>query len=343
MKQVINIITIFLILNSNLFGVFGVGDIVSDPNSYTYYMKQIKAMNDQMEGIFKQIEQLNKINELTEEANKLISNTGEKIYDPRRRIKGIINNLNSSKNRMRSIARRVKNTGSERFFKEYHSVNEPVKEEDFEKWKEDFEKIFSNKNDKTYKHLKKKIEIAVKNGSYEDYGVATKNMNTYLNLKNIEKSNLNRYALLAPTQLYNEYYISEKGVKRRAQQEQTIEKLIKQIGEEKDLLKQTKTTNQILIEMITILKEQYQLQLQYYNAMSVLSLANLPADSEISNLEIERVKKELRNSKKKVITAKQKQEAKEAMKRINDMIKEGGESLERRRKNRGLTNLDSFY
>ncbi|MFA6788164.1 MAG: hypothetical protein WCR15_00535, partial [Arcobacteraceae bacterium] len=69
MKTIVNIAIIFLLSTKNLFALFGVGDIVSDPTSYTYYAQQIKAMNDQLKSALDQLDQLNKVNDAMDKAN----------------------------------------------------------------------------------------------------------------------------------------------------------------------------------------------------------------------------------------------------------------------------------
>jgi hypothetical protein len=297
MKKIINILIVAALAKTQVFALFGAGDIVSDPTSYTYYMKQIKAMNDQLESAFKQVEELNKINQLTEKANDLLFNTGEKIFNPQKRILGIVNDLQSSISRMQSLGERVKNMGTERFIKDYHNVNKPLNNEEFEKWQAEFEKLFSLKDDETYEQLEDNLQKAIKSGDYKQYERAVNMFNDYIKIRNIEREKLRYYSLLAPSKWYNEYYLSEEGKKRRDDRFKKIGKYTMQIDNEKDLMKQQQTTNQILLLIVETIDEQYNLQMQFFNAMSIAVLSE--KDQEQTDIEIEelkRTKEELKNS-----------------------------------------------
>jgi len=56
MKKLISTFCIYLILSSNAWALFGAGDIVSDPTSYTYYVEQIKQATEQLENLQEQLE-----------------------------------------------------------------------------------------------------------------------------------------------------------------------------------------------------------------------------------------------------------------------------------------------
>ena len=65
------LLTLLLSLTfNNTYAVFGVGDIVSDPGSYGYYVEQLKSMSDQLE-------QFNEINEKTDQ----ILNDAHEIFN----------------------------------------------------------------------------------------------------------------------------------------------------------------------------------------------------------------------------------------------------------------------
>ncbi|RWS45321.1 hypothetical protein CKA55_13465, partial [Arcobacter suis] len=81
MKTSIKILLILTLSYNNCFALFGAGDVVSDPTSYTYYAKQIKAFNDQIKTALDQLEVLNKANDLIDKTNDLIFKSGEKIYN----------------------------------------------------------------------------------------------------------------------------------------------------------------------------------------------------------------------------------------------------------------------
>jgi hypothetical protein len=318
MKKIINILIVAALVKTQVFALFGAGDIVSDPTSYTYYMKQIKAMNDQLESAFKQVEQLNKLNEITKKVEDLIFNTGEKIFNPQKRIIGIVGDLQSSISRMQSLAERVKNIGAERFIKDYHNVNKPLNNEEFEKWQAEFEKLFEDQNDETLIELDKKVQVAVKSGNYNKYERAVNEFNNYVRVKQIEKDKLMKFSLLAPSKWYNEYYLSEEGKKRRDDRFKKIEKYTMQIDNEKDLMKQQQTTNQILLLIVETIDEQYNLQMQFFNAMSILALSQFSMSSSlITAEELQEAKKKLENNEEIKML-----EDEEKRKSLEDLAKE---------------------
>lgn len=56
MKKIMIIFSACLLLSTNAFAIFGMGDIVADPTSYTYYVQQIKQATKQYEELKKQLE-----------------------------------------------------------------------------------------------------------------------------------------------------------------------------------------------------------------------------------------------------------------------------------------------
>ncbi|WP_024954372.1 hypothetical protein [Sulfurospirillum arcachonense] len=317
MKKVISIVLTLILIKTQMFAIFGMGDIVSDPTSYTYYMKQIKAMNDQMEGVLKQIEKLNELNKLTEKANDLLTNTGEKIFNPKKRIMGIANDLQSSIKRMQSLGERVKNMGAERFMKEYHNIDEPLNNDDFQKWQKEFEKLFISEDDETYNNLQKEIQKAVKSGNYKKYERAVANMNTYLKIKGIEKDKLRRYALLAPTAIYNERFMSEAGKQRSDERFKKIEKYALQIESQKDMLKQQQTTNEILLLLLETVDEQHDLQMHFFNAISLAALSEKEQEqAKVDPESLKNTKEKLKNGTSSFATFKSEEEKKKNKKKF---------------------------
>ncbi|MCT7576495.1 hypothetical protein N5U97_02245 [Aliarcobacter butzleri] len=288
MKKILSKTIISLILiNDMLFG----GMVVSDPTSYTYYAQQIKAMNDQIKSALDQLEVLNKANEYLNTANDLMSNAGERIYNPQKQIMGLVNNLSNIQRNFENMAQRASNIGVERFFKDYHNVKEPLKDDILKKWKDNFNALFDNKEDDKYQKLNDKVLEAIQDNDYEAYQKAVEDLNEYIKLKGIEQDALKKYALLAPMELYNDYFVNEEVVKERKDKMERIKQLANQINSETDMVKQQQTTNQFLLEMLNVQQAQYEMQMSFFYAIST----NLINEKSNSKQDIKKVIEEKEN------------------------------------------------
>ena len=237
MKKTLSKIIISLILINNM--LFG-GMVVSDPTSYTYYAQQIKAMNDQIKSALDQLEVLNKANEYLNTANDLMSNAGERIYNPQKQIMGLVNNLSNIQRNFENMAQRASNIGVERFFKDYHNVKEPLKDDILKKWKDNFNALFDNKEDDKYQKLNDKVLEAIQD---------------------------------------NDYFVNEEVVKERKDKMERIKQLANQINSETDMVKQQQTTNQFLLEMLNVQQAQYEMQMSFFYAIST-NLINEKSNSK---------------------------------------------------------------
>ena len=298
MKNIIYSIITVLILNTNVFALFGSGGgIVSDPTSYTYYAKQIKSMNDQIKTSLDQLKVINKANEYLNKANKIITESGERIYNPAKQIMGLANNVKSMQNKFNRMAKNAGKMGVERFFKSYHSTNEPLKDDVMKKWKDDFQALFDNKEDEKYQDLNEKIRRSIKNENYTAYQKANKDLNDYVKLKGIERNVIKKYALLAPMEIYNDYIMNEETVVSREENNQRIQDLAKQIMTEKDMIKQQQTTNQLLLEMLYVYQSQYELQMKFFYAISINTISSNQENSKVDLLKVKEAKENYRSSK----------------------------------------------
>lgn len=260
-----------LIINNSL--LYGGGMAVTDPTSYTYYAKQLKTMNDQVKTGLDQLSVLNKANEGIKSANDLMFNAGERIYNPQKQIMGLVNNISSVQRNFESTAERASNMGAERFFKENHNVKEPLKDDVLKKWKDNFKGLFDNKEDEKYQKLNDKVLKAVQSNDYVGYQKAVQDLEAYNKIKKLEQEALKKYALLAPLELYNDYFVNEQVVQERKDRMNRIRQLANQINSEKDVVKQQQTTNQFLLEMLNIQLAQYEMQMNFFYAIS-LNLIN---------------------------------------------------------------------
>ncbi len=293
MKTLINYL---LILSLTINSAFGFGGVVTDPTSYTYYAKEIKAMNDAIKTSLDQLEQINKLNDLAKKTNQLIDDSGKLIYNPTKQIQGIVSGLQKTSERFKSIGEKVNNLNAEHFLKDYHRVEDPLKDDIYEKWLNNFEGLFDNTKDDTYIKLKKKVDNAIKNKNYTAWEKARADLDNYLNLKRIERDKLKKYALLAPVEYYNNYYLHEDSIERRKQREENIQRLIKQINSAQDVFKQQQTTNEILIELLYVVQAQYELQMKYYNSVN-LTLLNKDVENKAYDMQKVREERESFNSR----------------------------------------------
>ena len=294
-NKFILIVTIFILFGTKSFAIFGAGDIVSDPTSYTYYAKEIKTMNDQLTTALDTLDQMDKVNGAIDKANSILNETGGKILNPQKKIQGLFDSMKSAKSKFSRLANKVSDVGVDYFFKNYHNVSEPLKEEILAKWKDNYTALFDDKEDEKYQELNEKVLSAIKSNNYTKYQKATNDLNTYLKLKNIEKKALKKYSLMATMDLYNDYFMNEEVVEERKEQDLRIQKYIDQIKTAEDMHKQQQTTNLILIEMLDFIKSQYEMQMKFFNAMAMSGVTNSKAQYNLKDVIEQR--KDYTNSK----------------------------------------------
>lgn len=313
-KNLFKIIIIMILTVKDCSALFGVGDIVSDPTSYTYYAKEIKAMNDQLKTALDQVEYLNKANSALNKANDLIFNAGERVYNPQKQILGLVNNITGIQRKFENMAERASNMGAERFFKDYNNVKAPLKADILKKWKDNFNALFDNKEDEKYQKLNDKVLRAVQSNDYVAYQKAVEDLEAYNNMKKIEQDEIKKYALLAPLELYNDYFINEEVVNERKDKMERIKQLANQINSEKDVVKQQQTTNQFLLEMLNVQQAQYEMQMNFFYAISM----NLINEKTNTKQDIEKVieKKEKFNGAKDGIETEETNAVKEALEKF---------------------------
>lgn len=285
-------IKILLILTLSFNNCFAFGGVVTDPTSYTYYAKQIKAMNDQIKNALDQLEVLNKANDLIDKTNDLIFKSGEKIYNPTKKLQNLVRNVQRMQDRFKNMADRAKNMGAERFFKEYHHIEEPLEDKVYQKWKDNLSALFNNDEDEKYQKLKKAILNAQKTGNYLQYQKAVENMTTYLELKKKEQDGIKLSSFKAPIDLYQEYFLNADRVKERKLKREIIQDLSDEINNAEDMLKQQQLTNQFLLLMLETIDKQYEMQMRFYYALSIPKFQNSAStiDEELSKLKEEREK-----------------------------------------------------
>lgn len=269
MKKLINLLIAFTLSFQTMYAG---GMTVTDVGSYAYYAQQLKAINDGVKTALDQVESLNQLNNFAEETNKLIDDVGGLLYNPTSQIQGIVSGLTGTANRFEKIGEKVNNLNAEHFLKNYHNTNEPLKDDVYEKWVENFEGLFDNSKDKTYVQLKQRVDEALVSNDFKAWEIARAELDQYLKLKKIERDQLKKYALLAPVEYYNDYFLNEETIKQREERQENIQRLIKQINEVDDLFKQQQTTNEILIEVLFLIQAQYELQMKYYNSVNLTLL-----------------------------------------------------------------------
>lgn len=80
-------------------------------------------------------------------------------------------------------------------------------------------------------------------------------------------------------EIYNDYFVNEQVVQERKEKMERIKQLANQINSENDVVKQQKTTNQFLLEMLNVQQAQYEMQMNFFYAIS-LNLINEKSNSK---------------------------------------------------------------
>ncbi len=268
------IFLISILMGVKAFAIFGAGDIVSDPTSYSYYAKEIKTLNDQLTTALDTLDQVDKVNAELDKVSNILDETGGKILNPKKKLLGLVNSMKSVKSRFERLANKVEGIGVDHFFKEHHNVKAPMQAEIMKKWKENYDALFDDAKDEKYQILNEEVASAIKSNNYKKYQKSMNDLNTYMKLKNIEKEAVKKYSLLATTNLYNDYFMSEEVTEERKQQDERIQKYIDQIETASDMHKQQQTTNLILIELLGFVQSQYEMQMKFFNAISLNSITD---------------------------------------------------------------------
>ncbi|WP_324171110.1 hypothetical protein [Sulfurimonas sp.] len=294
-------ILLTILLNINLFGVGGAGDIVSDPGSYAYYMQQITQVTKQIDLITTQIKTLGGIRTVIDETKK-------NIYNAKDNLENVMGNMLES---METLTDAMRNT-------EIKSL-----------WSIKRSSIGGGSGGLMYDDISEKIRAYFKVADdeiIERMGGKQKlkelEIELYTFRKALDKTNLNDFKAMMATKVddkkINQSLLISKYLEKlerqtkddikqdsfanvqenynsffhpTAQQKYKREKNIKRlksftqyIESSDDLMQQTQTSNLILLEILNILNKEYKSALRYRNAIATLHIKNINNPAYLARL-----------------------------------------------------------
>ncbi|WP_424686532.1 MAG: hypothetical protein ACNI3H_00640 [Halarcobacter ebronensis] len=266
------------------------GFTVTDPASYVYFMEQIAQMTEVVQGITKQIETLGGI-------QTAVDDTKRQIYDMKDNLEGAFTNLQDSLKDLREVTQNtevkslfslsrdsIKTNSSEGIL--YKEISEELQSY-FVAADEAVMNRFDKAKLKAFDEEMKKLNKALQSNSLKDfeshlekveYDKISENLliKDYLaNLNKQGKNAIRQLALKQNNDIWNKYFVpNEEEEKKRKQREEKLSKYIGYIETSSDLYQQTQTTNMILTEILTVLKEEYKSAISFRNAMALMYLEN---------------------------------------------------------------------
>ena len=327
--------TLFLISILGFIKLFA-GAVVSDPTAHSYSVEKIKIMNDQTANALKHLEEFNKLNEATQKANDFLENTGEKIFNPIKKLEDFQKNMENSQAQFQNLIKKAESIDSEIFFKYHHDVDEPLDEDAIKKYNKDYYSLFDDGSDEKLKKLYEEAKKAHDQKNYKEWQIVMNKIDAYLKAKNIEKKNLEKLSSFSVMKIYNDYFLDKKKIDERKDKNKRIKQYIKEIKKHRgEIVKQSMLTNLILVEMIDVHQKQYELQLKFFNAVN-LKLAN-----EGSTQKKENIKKIRQNFKSaKDLNVKVDKKGKEKKEKVPRFLQLSREAVEKDRKRNFKTAKD---
>lgn len=293
-------------------------------------VEQIKKINDQIKLAMDALDQFDRINNTLNSVDKLIFESGEKLFNPAQSLKNIVNKAQALKKRFEAYPDKFKNGfGYDRFFKDYHNVTcrtEYTKAEEKEfaelerktgikvdtlKVRQCIEENLTKATTQKQKEALNNAQQALADGNLD--GVL-ENVKTYEEerRKRIETLNAN---LVGTTQELRDLYLNFTQVDENGQtQSQAIQSELKALAEEissdnsPDLVGKIANTNELLIKLVDLANRAYEAQVKFYNAYQTLETAlntkEKKAKEDIANIKVEAhdnaFVKELKEKSKKI-------------------------------------------
>lgn len=266
------------------------GFVVSDPASYVYFMQQIQQMTEMINKVTTQIETLGGIRTALDE-------TKRQIYNAKDNLEGAFSNLQDS---MKSLKEATDNTEIKSLFDLgrdsittnstegifYKDITEKVQGY-FDSADEAIMKDIDKAKLQAFDLEMKQMNAALSSNSLEeaqrslnsmDFAAMQKNIliKDYLvELKKGGKEAIQQLALKQNNDLWIKHNLpNEEQKEKQRERQERLAKYISYIENSADIYQQTQTTNMILVEIMTILKEEYNSALNYRNAMTLLFLGN---------------------------------------------------------------------
>jgi translation initiation factor 2B subunit (eIF-2B alpha/beta/delta family) len=266
------------------------GFTVTDPASYVYLMQQVTQMSEMIQGVTKQIETLGGIRTALDE-------TKRQIYNAKDNLEGAFGNLQDSMKGLREATDNaeirslfdlgrdsISTSSTEGIF--YKDITEKIQGY-FDSADEAIMKDIDKAKLQAFDEEMKKINEALSANSSKD---ALESLNTMdfdkmqknllikdyiVQLKKGGKEAIRQLALKSNNDLWIKHKLpNEEQKEKQKERQERVEKYISYIENSSDIYQQTQTTNMVLVEIMTILKEEYESALDFRNAMTLLFLEN---------------------------------------------------------------------
>ncbi len=257
----------------------------TDPVSYTWFAEQLKTANDKLRNAVDQLEEAKELNKGVDELQNITNITNSRLYDPRKNLKNISNNVMNLGSRFKRIGKKLANLTADDFMKSHHQVDKNgennfnddgvMTQRGWENSKKGFIDTFSNDKDETYIMLTSAMYKAQEDGDYETYSIASQNFTNYLQMKGITREQVKQYALMAPVLVYRELFINPESVKESEKQREQIKDLVASIDDKNnamDIIKQTQITNQLLSLLLEYTRKEYDMSMKFMYAMTLAEI-----------------------------------------------------------------------
>jgi hypothetical protein len=266
------------------------GFVVTDPASYVYFMQQVAQFTQMINQITTQIETLGGIRTALDETKRQIYNTKDNLEGAFANLQDSIKGLheatdNTEIKSLFDLGRDSITTNSTEgiFYKDITEKIQGYFDSADEAIMKDIDKAKLQAFDQ---ELKKTTEALSANSSKEfletlntmDFDKMQKNLliKDYLvELKKGGKEAIQQLALKTNNDLWIEHTLpNEEQQEKQKERKERIQKYISYIENSSDIYQQTQTTNMVLVEIMTILQEEYKSALNFRNAMTLLFLGN---------------------------------------------------------------------
>jgi len=294
-------ILLTILLNINLYGVMGVGDIVSDPSSYAYYVEQIEQMSKTMDLITSQIKTLGGIRTAVDDTKRTIYNAKDNLENVMGNLKNSMKNLTDAMSNVEvkslwSLKRSSIGSGSGGLFS--GDISKQI--ELYFKMADDeiIERMGGREKLKELEIELQTLNQALAQTNLNDFQtvmdmkVNTKKINEGLlvteylqDIKNQTREDVQQNAFANIQENYNEFFNPTHDQKsKRMENLKRLESFTKYIETSDDFMQQTQTTNLILVEILNILNREYKSALKYRNAIATIHLKNINNPAYLAQL-----------------------------------------------------------
>lgn len=252
---------ISIILSSQLVFSFPLGDnVVFDPTNLATAMEQLTALNQQIEASVKMLDQFNKVNKTLEQAEDLLFNSYEKLYNPKRQIQNIISNAQNTFRKAQRLIERIKNTKLEDVL---------FKNDTNPRWRSS---ILYDQEDPRWKELQRRYQESFSQSEAKRQQVNAE-ISEFLNLKTHLRKAFRKESIERISQIYQQYYMDDGELSSRLQEIEYLGNLmLESKDKETDLTKLAQITNQLIYKLADTLGKMYELNLEIANNQALKDL-----------------------------------------------------------------------